>query len=453
MVPPHPPRWRAVASFASLSLLLAFLGCTQKVYEIELRPDGQFMQRTLTVRSESVDADSEDVSSPLPEKELDRLHAFYDSANDKIENDRHTFSGRFENRMPADVGGDGRFVHFESPLGSTSYYSERFRGEDDLLRSMQHRETASDSIITLLLNWAETEIADPEIRQRVKTFLDGEFRRDAKNVALYCWTHAMLSDLDEEKTMQRLSARVLQYLVERDYVSLTEIPRMLRVVNAGTEASQFELLRKIVLNKLGLPEYELAILADEEQFTESLRRSVRDTDLYREAVAKKREQKADGEVEESLDPIDLFINYTLQATLPNMFAGVNSVHVTLHCDTPPFFTNATWDEASRSASWKSSIDDVNVPSMVFAAWSVPDQTMQTQCFGRTVLSGESLAQFVVWYGGLGAEEKTHYDDFLAELRPSENLIDEIESFDFVDAENDSLVNGSRSLLLYALKEE
>lgn len=413
--------------------LLLLGGCTQQVYELEIMPDGDFIERKLTVYSQTTGADGEERISPLSSQERKRIHAFYDSQNDLIEGDKHTFVGRFRGQMPADIGGSGSYVRWQSPLGAAYYYSERFRGEDDLQRSIEHRYEAVDKLIDLLLRWSKDEVTDAATFKRVETFLDQELRHDLKNVALYCWSHAMLSDPGEKGTMQRLGARVMQYLMERDYLSLPELPIMLRAMNSGDEAAKLEVLREILIQKLSLDDDEaLAILTDPEKLAQSLRRSIRRSEIYQAEFRKHRKERgiaeSQAEAASEFDPLHLLIRYAFQATLPEFNSGHTGVRVSVHCGASPFFTNATWDDEEQLAQWRGSIDNINVAAMVYVAWSEPDTKTQHTHLGETVLSGENLANFVVWYQGLKPSEKQHFDDFLADLTPGDDLLGKIEAF-------------------------
>jgi len=75
----------------------------------------------------------------------------------------HIFRGRFSSRMPNDVGGHGSFTRWDTPLGSTAVYVERFRGTDDAAGELNCRQAAADSLVDLLIGWLEGEFKnDPE---------------------------------------------------------------------------------------------------------------------------------------------------------------------------------------------------------------------------------------------------------------------------------------------------
>ncbi len=110
-----------------IATLCVLPGCIRRSYQLHLVPEGKLMRRTLTVTQEPSPPKSEKASSPLSEAELANMRKFYDSTTEQIGDKTHTFEGSFRGEMPGDVGGAGRYEFFESPLGSTSLYTERFR--------------------------------------------------------------------------------------------------------------------------------------------------------------------------------------------------------------------------------------------------------------------------------------------------------------------------------------
>ncbi|EMI53546.1 hypothetical protein [Rhodopirellula sallentina] len=411
-------------------------------------PDGESMRRSLTVWSETVSDDAK--ASPLPRAEIDHFRQFYQPSDEHFEGDKHTFVGLFEGEMPGDVGGAGSYERFESQLGSTSLYSERFRGEDDLQASMQKRNEAVDHLVELLHHWAGNEISDPETRERLLVFIDNDLRNDLKNIAAYCWTHAMLSDLDEQQVMQRLVVRVSQYLAERDYVAMQDAPKIFAALNSQDAQQYAEVLHAAMVRKLGLPEGDtIAILGDSERLQSSLRESLRETSLYREELARYRKAHPQSDEDDDVDPLGLLLKYALEATLPRSGSEWGVVKVNLRCGTEPYVTNGSWDDETRSVRWEESIDDANLPALAFAGWSEPNERLQERCFGATVLSGERLAKYVLWYRGLSAAERENWDSFLDDLNPA-TAPGRIEEFTFPGVEEPS--EWPRSLFAEVLSE-
>ncbi|MFG0287624.1 MAG: hypothetical protein ACF8CQ_05605 [Rhodopirellula sp. JB044] len=396
------------------------------------------MRRSLTVWGETV---SDEKASPLSEAELDHFRQYYQVSYEHVEGDKHTFAGTFVGDMPDDVGGAGSYERFESQLGSMSLYSERFRGEDDLQASMQKRNEAVDHLVELLHHWAGNEISDPETRERLLVFIDNDLRDDLKNVAAYCWTHAMLSDLDEQQVLQRLVVRVSQYLVERNYIAMQDTPRIFVALNSQDAQRYAEVLHDAMVRKLGLPEGDtIAILGDSERLQSSLRESLRETSLYREELARYRkahpQSDEDDDEADEVDPLGLLAKYALEATLPRSGSEWVVVKVNLRCGTEPYVTNGSWDDETRSVRWESTIDDDNLPMLAYAGWSEPNERLQERCFGATVLSGERLAKYVLWYQGFSAVEREHWDSFLDDLNPA-TARGRIEEFAFPGVEEPS----------------
>ncbi len=454
---PSPSRSIPVTYFRSppvglltIAVLCVLAGCSPKAYELQLTPDGETMQRTLTVSQGSTNADSDDDTSRLSATELAHMREFYDPALEQIKGGTHSFVGSFEGEMPADVGGAGSYAFFESPLGSTSLYTERFRGEDDLQEVMQSRNKAVDQLIDLLINWAREEFAGQPIQGRVESLLDQDIRRDLKNLSVYGWTFEMIHDLGAEAVGQRFAARVGMYLVERDYLSLADLPNILRVFAFEDQQAMAELLHDKVIQKLQVSDDEsavasLAILRDPERLATSLRESIRKSEIYQTELAQyKRSRGLDGSVkvkDSDFDPLGLLTKYTFQAMLPSLFVHTK-VKVTLNCGVKPFATNAVWNPDENAVEWSENIADDNIPAMMFAAWSLPSEDFQEKCFGETILTGEPLAQFVYWYRGLSDEQRQQYDAFLDTLAPGSGLVEKIE-------ESPEL---SRSLLKKAIKD-
>ena len=114
--------------------------------------------------------------------------------------EKHKFRGQFTDKLPNDVGGSGTFTHWESPLGSTSTYMERFRGEDDMVAHMQRRRQAADRIAELIGDWLTNQLRDADGFDRLEPFLKEQLGRDLTNVSYYmlAWevTHRKMSDAE-----------------------------------------------------------------------------------------------------------------------------------------------------------------------------------------------------------------------------------------------------------------
>ncbi|TWU11014.1 hypothetical protein [Allorhodopirellula heiligendammensis] len=437
-----------------VSLVGVAAGCARKEYDLRLVPDGGSMQRTLTVTAKPSSEGSD--HSSLSDAELAHMREFYQPALEQIQDGSHTFVGTFHGEMPADVGGAGEYVCLASPLGSASLYVERFRGEDDLQQSERDRHAAIDQSVDLLLNWAHEEFAGQAILARLERLIDQDIRRDLKNVSGYCWAYGMVFDMGGELGGQRLMARVGQYLVERNYFSLADLPNMVAVFQSEDQAAMAGLLRDTVIRKLQVEGDEpavasLAIFGNAKELGASLRASIRRTEFYQSELTKyKSTHNLDDGTEVSdrdFDPLGLLVEGAFQAMLPTAFRNA-SVSVTLQSKVEPFATNGSWDTGAAAVQWSSPIADSDIPAVFFAAWSEPDHDAQQRHFGETILTGEPLAQFALWYRGLADPHRQQYAEFLRTLTPGRTLVEKINAFTFVG--DDQPVELPRSLLTEAI---
>lgn len=447
------PRLRMKISFLAVAVLCLLPGCFRRVvYELQLKPNGETMQRRLAVWSDVAPSDSDDDVSPLSANELAHMRESYDPKLEKVDNRTHTFVGSFRGDMPADIGGAGRFAFFESPLGSTSLYTERFRGEDDLQQLMQDRHEVVDQIVGLLITWSRQEFAGQQIQIRIESLLDQDVRRDLKNLSVYGWSFEMIQEADKESVAPQFAARMGMYLVERDYLSFSDLPKLLQVFASGDEQAWVEILRDSVVRKLQVMDDQsaiesLAILSDSERLAASLRESVRKSEIYQTELAHERHKNPGAAKSLEVDPLGLLVGDLFQL-LPRIILAPVTVKVKLNCGVKPFATNAIWNPDENAVEWSENIADDNIPAMVFAAWSVPHESAQMQRFGEIILAGEPLAKFVYWYRGLTDEQRQQYDSFLDTLAPGDDLINQIDTYEFVD--NKNLADLPRSLLKDAI---
>jgi hypothetical protein len=143
---------------ATAIVLIAAAGCEEKIYEVELQPRGDKIERRLTLTRRDLRDHSKKRLAQDDEPELKRIAQAYQTKTPSLPRAKASFSGTFGGVLPRDVGGDGHYVHWESPLGRVSIYVERFRGNDDIYSSLEARRKAVDSIVDLLVDWFESEL-------------------------------------------------------------------------------------------------------------------------------------------------------------------------------------------------------------------------------------------------------------------------------------------------------
>ncbi|MBC8871049.1 MAG: hypothetical protein H8E44_16615 [Planctomycetes bacterium] len=129
---------------------------------------------------------------------------------------------------------------------------------------------------------------------------------------------------------------------------------------------------------------------------------------------------------------------------------------------------ATWDASGDTQAGEVASEHVpaagrSLPALSYAAWSEPDAESQTARFGRVILTGQELGEYVIWYQGLSPAEATAWDAFLAKCEPNERLRKRIEAFRFPsdppldpnkpDERPPSLTDTARELILKGLEAD
>jgi hypothetical protein len=136
----------------------------------------------------------------------------------------------------------------------------------------------------------------------------------------------------------------------------------------------------------------------------------------------------------------------------------------LHSGQKPYATNGQWDEQAASLSWSENLrQDAPLPVFCFALWSQPERAFQEAHFGKVLLSGEELAEYVLWYRGLDSREAAEWDRFMAGCKPGGDLKTALEAFRFSgdrhpdpqnpDDKPPSLADAPRGLILDALQAD
>ena len=456
---------RRASAAALLLLALACLGCERDCFEIEVAPRGDGFQRKLTCWHEKSDKESE--RTALSQAQLECLAKLYDSRETPDGAAKQTFSGRFSVVTPADVGGAGSLKYFESPFGSCSIYVERFRGSDDLEAELAKRRRAADQLTDLLLGWLQAELGDQPGFDRLRRFVDRDFRRDLTNLGLHVWS-ADVATRYQPKSGEEFVVRVWQYLVERGYFAPKDMPVLVRAVSHNQPGQLLKLIQRLVARKMGVADGDpvpgrLAILIDPERLKVSWTKYIEGTEPFKARLANwEREKRADPNAERPTAE-DLLEELAGEALFKfELFARPDSLKLRLICRTEPFMTNGKWEEEAGAVTWSTNLDEhPSLPVVCFAAWSQPNAGAQTKRFGRLVLTGRSLAEYVLWYRSLSDAEHAAWDEFISGLKPGGELKPAVESFRFTgdpqpdqanpDHKPASLADTPRRLILKGLE--
>jgi hypothetical protein len=443
-------------------LMLAAGGCEERIYEIDLRPHGDRIERRLTVKRRDLRDQKPKclVADDRPEvddrRELERIARAYQTKAPSLPRREASFSGAFGGTLPRDVGGDGHYVHYESPLGHVRVYVERFRGDDDIYSSLEARRKAVDQLVDLLVGWFGSELSGQPDWPRLRTFLDQQFRTDLQNLSLFVWSTNVRNIFESTDSLAEVAVRAAQYLVERNYFSYDELPTLRRELgdawDRGRPTALWDHIRRLIAARAGGSEaswkQSLGFLSDETAMETSWHRFFWQSPYFKEHVAdiKREHREVRGStsngpdtksiispkfVEEKEGDLLRDLLGTAFAFSPHFLSDASRVQATLRVPRKPFWTNGKWNEKEQRVEWSPLIAErltpnrekaplaFEWPTLCYAAWDEPDDGQQKQIFGQTGLTGPQLLDYCLWYQGLTGSEKKEWDAFLPTLKDNQ----------------------------------
>ena len=387
---------------------LLFTSCKWNVYELEMRTEGDSLERKFSCYEEWGGGSGEEPKrSRSNQQELDRIKFQYDSPPSFPDEYRTTFQGLFEDETPQDIGGAGRFKRFESSMGSVFGYMERFRGADDQAGRLEEMLNSVDRLMNLVRDFLETKFEDLPDWDALRACMDLDFRRDAKNLLVYFWlASAMAEDLRGDRTefMEDFLSRFLLYLAERDYIELKRIPELSRQIHDWIEVpSNKEILfiaeclsRKLKVSADSpLLEALVALLAtdDLEESLHDYIRTLPEWEIRVKRYEAEREENPEANEPHPREYVDdisegLFafgIEFTKSCRIQVRFAAPGE----------PLHTNGEWNVERKEVHWTGEMwSDENLPAFAYAVWAEPEEAFQRARFGRVVLKDQDLLEYV-----------------------------------------------------------
>jgi hypothetical protein len=471
---------------ATAVVLVAAAGCEEKIYEVELQPRGDKIERRLTLTRRDQRNNSKKSLVQDDQPELKRIAQAYQSETPSLPRPKAVFSGTFGGVLPRDVGGDGHYVHWESPLGRVSIYVERFRGNDDIYSSLEARRKAVDSIVDLLVDWFESELRTEPDWPPLRAFLDKQFRTDLQNLSLLVWSTNVREIYESTDALAEIAFRAAQYCVERKYATYEEVPVLLREIEDASSrknsAALFTRIRRLlVLHAYGASaahaKLSLGFLADAKTAYASWQRHFVHTRYFQqhkaEVAAEVRQQlglkaadaanefqrgkggtrKTDTGQDGTLKPKAVDLSRWEQAVAEAEFARLffmqafpityhflsdkSRVRLRLQAPRKPFWSNGSWNAKESRVEWSPLIAELpkpeheqrwDWPTLCFAAWDEPNQDGQKPIFGSVGLTGGELLKYCLWYQGLSELEKKEWDAFLPTVK--DQLASSLKAFRF-----------------------
>ena len=471
-------RWET--RFTAIAILvLAVAGCEERIYQIELRPDGDKMERRLLLTRRDLPSHTPTSFTADDRPELVRIARAYGAQTPDIPRREVSFSGTFGSTLPRDVGGDGHYIHFESPLGRVRIYVERFRGNDDIYSSLEARRKAVDQIVDLLVGWFESELSGQPDWPRVRTFLNEQFRTDLQNFSLFVWSTNVRNIFESTDSLAEVAIRAAQYFVERNYFSYDDLPTLRRelqdAMQRGDATALMARIRRLIVARSGGSEtrlkQSLGFLSDKKTMEASWQRYFLHSAYFKKhmadiglehrqvlgsktaAAAKTPPGSKSGAAEPRLIVSARFeeekegallgkLLWTAFAFSPHFLSNVSRVQGALQVPREPFWTNGKWNDKERRVEWSPLIAELprpnrekspfsfEWPTVCFAAWDEPNEQQQNKQLGRVGLTGHALLDYCTWYTGLSALEKREWDAFLPTVKNGEGPATRLKSFRF-----------------------
>jgi hypothetical protein len=435
------------------AMALVVTGCPHNQYIVQLKPQGNRIERTLVFYCE--DGVNTNTSTPnyqaFNADELAAITALYPAQSVTNDGGRYIARSEFTNELPADVGGAGVYTNLTTSLGEAGFYVERFRGTDDLAGMSERRFKAADRAADLMVGWSRMELGRERGYDKLRQFLDVDFRRDLKNLSAYCWEGQLVSTY-KTNASEEFVVRFGQYLFERGYFKIGEIPGLFRDMSGGDSQALLRPIQRLVARKMGVPDTEpvpasLAFLADETTMEKSFYKYLAGTAQYR---AKLKQWKADKKLKPDTkkpEPSEVGDDAVAGLIEFDLFGQPDHLAVRLSLPAAPVHSNGRWDEALKQVVWETDIEErtnaSHFPFSCYASWAQADQAYQTEHFGKVVLTGDELTQYCLWRSSQEKQRGDEWDAFLAGLQPGSELVKKLDAFRFPDEPDQAGTNSQQ----------
>jgi len=426
--------------FALAAMAFVVTGCPHNQYVVQLKPRGNVIERTLVFyREDGVNTNTGTPNyQPFDAAELAAITSLYPVQSLANDGGRYVARGEFINELPDDVGGAGAYTNLTTSLGEAGFYVERFRGNDDLAGMSEQRFKAAERLADLIVGWSQMELGREPGYDKLRQFLDVDLRRDLKNLGAYCWEGQLASgyktNADEEFTV-----RFGQYLLERGYFTIGEIPALFRDVSGNDPQALLDQIQRLVARKMGVPETEpvpalLAFLADETMMEKSFDKYLAGTDFYRAKLTQWEEDKKLKPDTKQPEPSEVASDAVGNLVEFDLFGHPDHLAVRLSLPSSPVHSNGRWDEALKQVVWETDIEGrtnaSHFPFSCYASWAQADQEYQKKHFGRVVLTGDELMRYCLWRSSQDEQEGGEWDVFVASLQPGSGLVARVDAFRF-----------------------
>lgn len=441
-------KWAALGG-----LVLLAAGCERNNYALRLTPQDGKLQRELKLTRTTSDSKNPELRTAKPEELAELVKTYGKELPGEVAGE-HAFAKTYRGKAPDDIGNAGWYLKLESPLGHVHGYVEEFRGSDDWHTELQARLAALDQLAVHLTAWLKIELADDPKWPTLKKFLEEDFQKDLRNLGLYVFFHTIHLDGDDSRENDQLAVYCAEYLARHEYLDPEQLPFLFRAVDdieRGESARICGWVQDLLAKRMGYakgkaPPQSFDFLADPEAMQKSLDNYLKTTKRFAELVKAWEAKKLKDPAAPEPTPQDVVGEFLMEAFLPAFrLDPADRLGVELAAGLKPYSTNGQWDSEAKVVRWRKQIPprasaQHERQQLLFAFWSEPAEEVQRARFGRTLLDGEDLAQYCLWYQGLTPAERKEWDKFMGELRPTIPLVDRLDRFHF--AKEQDAVPGS-----------
>ncbi len=423
-----------------LASFLLLCGCKNTVYELELHPQENKLQRQLMTR---VDSGKKGELGTLDKETIGRIAAEYQAeVPDNLKSELR-FSAAFGPQMPQDIGGTGWYNYWPSSMGALYSYTEQFGGNEKLSGGLDRGLLAIDRLLLVLTVWVEAEFDGARDLEQVTAAINNEIRADLRNIFLLTWLEEASPKgvYDDEE----LLVRIIQYLSNQGYFSPTDMPQLYRAVVASDDNDEMllALITRGLATRMGVPGDEPlppsldAFGNDWKSYAESFEKFVQSSEKI-QALARDWAAEGGSNIElneeggiELQSLIDAFLDIDIFPT-----GSSSHLQVALHLPDKPLATNGDYDGETSVVTWSDRVtngEDVNkLPASFFAFWTAPAIEFQEQRFGTVVIDGPELAEYALWSNGLTSKQRAEWEALLEGLDAESDAIGVVRNFKFSD---------------------
>jgi hypothetical protein len=307
-----------------------------------------------------------------------------------------------------------------------------------------------------MVSWSRMELGRERGYDKLRQFLDVDFRRDLKNLSAYCW-EGLLASGYKTNADEEFIVRFGQYLLERGYFTIGEIPGLFRDASGDDPQVLLRRIQRLVARKMGVPETEpvptsLVFLADETTMHKSLDKYLASTAQYRAKLKQWKEDKKlkpDLKRPEPSEVVDDAVRNLVDEFDFHLFGQPDHLAVRLSLPSSPVHSNGRWDETLKQVVWDTDIEEranaSHFPFVCYANWAQADQEYQKEHFGKVALTGDELTQYCLWRSSQDKQAGGEWDAFVASLQPGSGLVERLDAFRFPGEPAQVETNGQQKI--------